>query len=459
MDRFLEPALSVPPTSVLGMQDNGFTDRDQAVALVESAVSAVRSLRDGHFWKLQPEAILAVGQQMETLSRVIYAAQVHLAGELDTRGIAKPRGCFSTAALLRQAFNISPAEANGRVNTARKMLDSEGTGGDPIPAQLPALGSAVDSGRLAPEHVKIIVQTMSKLPAKLPDEDRGFWEEFLVEKAELLDPTRFEKVARKVLDCADPDGELDDSTPASKMEFSFGGRNIRTGLTPIKGQLDDHGVEVVKKALDALAAPRPQTDGTQDVRPATNRYAHALVTALRGFLDAGTGPMQGGERPHLTVIMNWDLVSGVISNASFESGGPLSPAQSRRFLCDAEVIPAILGSDGEVLDVGRKSRTFPVGIRRAITLRDGGCVWDGCDRPAGWCDGHHVRFWQRDFGSTSYDNGVLLCPFHHTEIHKGEWKIRMAPDGIPELIPPKWLDHRQRPRRNVMHRLPMPASG
>lgn len=164
--------------------------------------------------------------------------------------------------------------------------------------------------------------------------------------------------------------------------------------------------------------------------------------------------MQGGERPHLTIVMGWDTVSGAISNAGFESGGPLSPAQARRFLCDAEVIPAIRGSDGEVLGIGRKSRTFPVGIRRAITLRDGGCVWDGGDRPAGWCDGHHVRFWQRDFGGTSYDNGVLLCLFHHTEIHKGEWQIRMARDGIPELIPPQWLDRRQRPRRNAMHRLP-----
>lgn len=98
-------------------------------------------------------------------------------------------------------------------------------------------------------------------------------------------------------------------------------------------------------------------------------------------------------------------------------------------------------------------RTFPAVIRRAITLRDKGCTWDGCDRPAGWCDGHHVQFWQRDFGATSYDNGVLLCPVHHAGIHKGEWTLRMVRDGIPELVPPKWLDPAQRSRRNSMHDL------
>ena len=65
---------------------------------------------------------------------------------------------------------------------------------------------------------------------------------------------------------------------------------------------------------------------------------------------------------------------------------------------------------------------------------------------------HHINFWERDFGPTSYQNGCLLCPFHHTEIHKEEWVIRTAADGIPELIPPKWIDPQQRPRRNTLRK-------
>ncbi len=200
------------------------------------------------------------------------------------------------------------------------------------------------------------------------------------------------------------------------MEFHFGTRSTRTGLTPIKGQLDDHGVEVVKKAIDALSAPRPDGsrdadgDAVQDVRPAANRRAHGLIEALGRYLDAGIGPIQGGERPHVTITMNWDALTGLISNASFDSGAMISPAQARRFLCDAQVIPMILGAKSEVLDVGRASRTFPAHIRRAITARDKGCAWPGCDRPPDWCDGHHIEFWRRDFGEHQLRQRVPALP-------------------------------------------------
>lgn len=66
---------------------------------------------------------------------------------------------------------------------------------------------------------------------------------------------------------------------------------------------------------------------------------------------------------------------------------------------------------------------------------------------------HHVAFWQRDLGPTSYDNGCLLCAFHHTVVHQGQWRIRMATDGVPEFIPPRWIDPQQRARRNTVHHL------
>ncbi len=206
--------------------------------------------------------------------------------------------------------------------------------------------------------MKIIVETMAKVPAKVAAEDRDLCEATLVDTAIDCDPNFLGNAAQRILDRVDPDGNIDDTTPASKMEFHFGTRSTRTGLTPIKGQLDDHGVEVVKKAIDALSAPRPDGsrdqdgDAVQDVRPAANRRAHGLIEALGRYLDSGIGPIQGGERPHVTITMNWDALTGLISNASFDSGAMISPAQARRFLCDAQVIPMILGSKSEVLDVG-----------------------------------------------------------------------------------------------------------
>ena len=198
--------------------------------------------------------------------------------------------------------------------------------------------------------------------------------------------------------------------------------------------------------INPLAAPKPEVDGPKDLRPAATRRAHALIEAL-GFVANNSDsilPDSRGERPHVTVTIDWDQIREQARNATVD-GHLLSAGDARRLLCDAQIIPAVLNGRSEVLDVGRSARTFPTAVRRAITLRDKGCAWPGCDRPPSWCDAHHVDWWQRDLGTTSYRNGVLLCAFHHSEAHRSEWQIRFAADGIPELIPPKWLDPKQQP--------------
>ena len=140
------------------------------------------------------------------------------------------------------------------------------------------------------------------------------------------------------------------------------------------------------------------------------------MEVLRRYLDIGDLPMVGGERPHVTVTMTLEDLQRGVGAATLDHGGPISAGQARMLACDAKIIPAVLGSKSQVLDVGAAARLFPTAVRRAIVLRDKGCVWPGCDRPAGWCDAHHVKFWANG-GSTSFNNGVLLCRRHHSEIH------------------------------------------
>jgi hypothetical protein len=122
---------------------------------------------------------------------------------------------------------------------------------------------------------------------------------------------------------------------------------------------------------------------------------------------------------------------------------------ARRLACDASVIPAVLGTQSEPLDVGRATRTIPPAIRRALTIRDKGCVHPGCTKPPDWCDAHHVRSWL-DGGPTALRNLVLLCGKHHRTVHHTEWKIVFL-QGIPHLIAPPLIDPLQQPRRNTLH--------
>ena len=94
----------------------------------------------------------------------------------------------------------------------------------------------------------------------------------------------------------------------------------------------------------------------------------------------------------------------------------------------------------------------PAGIRRAMVTRDRGCAFPGCDRPPAWCDGHHIQHWA-DGGPTALANLVLLCGHHHRTIHHHGWQARID-QGLPEFIPPPWIDPGQTPRRNRLHDLP-----
>ena len=95
-----------------------------------------------------------------------------------------------------------------------------------------------------------------------------------------------------------------------------------------------------------------------------------MVAALDGFLAAGTGPSHSGEKPHIVIYLHWDHVKGEIAKATRESGFPVSTGQARRYLCEAQIIPVVLGGGSEVLDVGRSRRTYTRGMRRAIKARD-----------------------------------------------------------------------------------------
>lgn len=131
-------------------------------------------------------------------------------------------------------------------------------------------------------------------------------------------------------------------------------------------------------------------------------------------------------------------------------GGPINADIARRIACDAQVIPVVLGSRGEPLDVGRASYTVPTAIRRAVIVRDRGCAFPGCSIPARWCEIHHVVHWA-DNGPTSVGNCVALCGRHHKLLHHSLWRIDMT-SGIPEFHPPPWLGGP--PRRNPLHLIP-----
>jgi Domain of unknown function (DUF222) len=206
-------------------------------------------------------------------------------------------------------------------------------------------------------------------------------------------------------------------------------------------------------ALSPLSAPLAAVNGQKDPRTGAQRQADALVELARRALASGELPMEGGHRPQLILTVAYETLAKGLENAgvpTFVNGEPISAAAARRIACDASVIPVVLGSRSEPLDVGRAQRTAPAAIRRALIARDGGCSFPGCDRPPQWCEAHHVREWI-DGGETKVEDMTLHCGYHHTLIHEQGWQTVMI-DDTPHVIAPPWIDPTQTPKRNHMHR-------
>ncbi|MGH3657592.1 MAG: DUF222 domain-containing protein, partial [Micromonosporaceae bacterium] len=246
------------------------------------------------------------------------------------------------------------------------------------------------------------------------------------------------------------------------------------GSTRVSGRLDAESAAMVRAALDSLAAPNPGPDGERDPRTAGQRTADALVELCRRAND-GALPVGHGVRPHLSVIITLDSLQAKATDDSDTDGagkfaasrlgrewtptapgelgwgGPISTEAIRRIACDAGVTRVITDPASVPLDVGREQRTVTAGQWTALVVRDRGCAFPGCTRPAEWCIAHHIVHWA-DGGPTDLDNLVLLCGYHHRVIHHHGWQVALAEDRHPEFRPPPWVDPGQTPRRNTRPR-------
>lgn len=141
---------------------------------------------------------------------------------------------------------------------------------------------------------------------------------------------------------------------------------------------------------------------------------------------------------------NLDRLQPRISQGMYTPYFP--PELVLRLLCDVSISPITLTGDRQVLSIGRKQREFPEHIRRAILARDRGCAVPGCHWPAAWCEIHHIIFWSKR-GETSTENGVALCPSHHSAVHAKMLTIRRI-NGKNMFIQHPLIDPTQQPREN-----------
>jgi hypothetical protein len=204
---------------------------------------------------------------------------------------------------------------------------------------------------------------------------------------------------------------------------------VYEGRTAINADLSGVGAETVVTAFHAYVDPPDE----QFPKTSSRRYAEALVRICEVAL-AHTGTPERA-RAQVSVVIDWKtLIERQPGRLDGEFTGPIHPRDIEMLLCDCDISRIVTGPDGLPLDVGHNRRNPTPAMRRALVVRDGGCRWPECDRPAGFCDAHHVQPWKHG-GETKLTNLVLLCSHHHHVTHKPGWSISFDGTTLEVLRP------------------------
>lgn len=392
-------------------------------------MSELRSALDGlaeiDLAQLSDAGLLDLVAEWSTAANRITAALTSAVRAADRREAHKVDGAVSMKAWLRGSCHLAPAEATAIVSTGRRL------------ELLPATAGSFAAGEITATHARVITRGLTpRRVAKAAEAgiDLGETDEILARLARESCPADTARAVARWVAGVDPDGSLDD---AADVRRRFSMASGLDGRVHLRGGLDAVGGEYLHTALTSLMnGDRP----AGDTRSYAERMGEALVALARAALGGGSLPDVRGERPQVRVTIDLmalcaERAADGVSGGELGWAGPITPETARRLACDASVVRIITGPDGLPLDVGRAQRTASAAIRRAIELRDGHCVFAGCDAPPEWCDVHHVVHWAHG-GPTSCDNGALLCERHHTSCHEGGFTIRRDPGTG------RWRTHR-----------------
>jgi len=367
---------------------------------------------DAGVWGVAPRAGEAIATELirrrqkidqEELEFSSLAAQFAETDEYDWQGFDSPIGW------LKASCHMSGGAAAARICAGQQ---AEHLGQSSV---------AMAAGEIGFAHFALIARTSAAVGERL-DEGK------LLGQARKQTIARFHDSCYHARHAADPKGcAADEAQGVEARSLTFA--NSDDGMVYVNGMLDKVGGAAVQAALEPLA----QRTGRDDDRCRERRVADALVEVCMHALDTAVP----SRRTHIQVTTSIETLLGLCGApaAEMEFSLPISSKAVERLACDSSVTRILLGSDSTVIDVGRAKRTISGPQRKALKVRDKGCVWPGCDRPATWTEGHHLVHWIHN-GPGDLSNLVLLCYRHHWMVHEGEWQIVRANDGRMLTVPP-----------------------
>ncbi len=391
-----------------------------AIQIVENPIETARSNAD------------QLGAEITELCSYIYAAEsrlLTLIREFDEKEYWAGQGLCSCAHWLNFKCGIGMNAAREKVRVAHAL------------AGLPKINEAFSTGKLSYSKVRAMT--------RIADETN---EDYLLMISEHGTAHHVEKLVAKYRTAK----RLQDAEIANEqyMQREVTHYYDHDGCLVIKARLPAEQGALIVKALEMsmdksfAAAVHPEGTSTAETseerEPIAARRADALAEVAETYMNNNESSGSTADRYQVVVHV---VGAAQGRDPHLEDGPHVSAVTSRRIACDSTIVPIKEDKNGEPLSIGRRSRTIPPPMRRALRVRDKGCRFPGCTNTR-FVDGHHIQHWA-DGGETSLDNLVMLCRHHHHLVHEGGFVCEKASDGAVHF-----KDQRQRILESIS---PMPG--
>lgn len=376
----------------------------------------------------------------------LQAHQLAAASVLEASGLAKQVGATSTGAMLAASFGGDRRAGDQLVRVAKTLEQS------------PRTGDALSRGVIGQSQAAIIASAVSGLPDDTTPDQRQACEDTLIGDAGRFTLTDLRRRALRITDQFKPALDVDQIENDALVErerrawarSEFWMVDNRDGTHRGAFVLPDAQADMVRTAIEAISAPRrdhlhdhPGADAKNSSESVYDRdlsYRARMgfgFAELCGHLPTDQLPGRGGLGATLLVKFDYDTLNDGVQAASLSTGTRISAGQVRKMACRLGMIPLVFNGKSLPIDHGAEQRYFTKAQRADFDNRDGGCTFPECDRPPGWCEAHHAEQPFSIGKTTRLDEGVLLCPFHHHQVHDDGWAIRFNPaDGRPDYRHP-----------------------
>ena len=313
----------------------------------------------------------------------------------------EPQGAMSCAHWLSWRIGLDPATAREKVRVARAL------------GNLPTIDAALKSGKLSYAKVRALTRVATpETEAKLLD------------AAMYSTGAQLERLCRGYRIAKTADNAL------PPPERSLRRRDLPGGMVKLEIVLTPDEADLVLGALDRARGLERKVDEHRIEQPDPKRPSRAdgMVALAESYLAGNAGTGNGGERFQVMLHVDQDPLApdGALAG-TLDDGTRVSAEAFRRVACDCGLVPVGHDKTGTTMSIGRRSRSIPPAIRRALLLRDRGCAFPGCTHNR-FLHGHHIQHWLHG-GVTSVDNLSLLCSHHHHLVHEGGWSVERTANG------------------------------